>query len=481
MIASEGNLILVRSHRAVRVVLGRMAGVSLAMASWAASSVMGADELTGEPDYVVVKASRVITVGGEEYAPGVIVIEDGKISAVGKDLEYPSSAKVIRVGRQTVMPGFVLARSRFGLSGYRRSGVHGDQKAADEVYLSQVDWHDLLEAGYTSVAIVPDGKGVTGMAALYRTAGDEGSRQLAESVYLHVAPAWSGSGRKNLRDALKKAEEEIEKVEKAREEWEEKQKAEAEKKKLEEEKKEETPEEEKEENGGDGVNRAKGDDGDGENGEEQPEKEKKANGKNGEPKEFEPPKIDPKYQPLVDLINKEEGASMMVELDRASDLLHLDAVLELYEELEYFLYLRPSRFLTSDFHHAVERLGERKARVVLAPVLQRLPYTSVRCNLMKELTDAGCEVSVVPRRDDRVEVLRLRQRLADLVRSGLPTKAALASLTLHPARAIGFGDRLGSIEKGKDADLVFFDGDPLDPHSTIQRVMILGETVWEAE
>lgn len=481
MIASEDNLMSAKSHRVVHVVLRRMAGVSLAMASWAASSVMAADELTGEPDYVVVKASRVITVGGEEYAPGVIVIEDGKISAVGKDLEYPSSAKVIRAGRQTVMPGFVLARSRYGLSGYKRSGVHGDQKAADEVYLSQVDWHELLEAGYTSVAFVPDGKGVTGMASLYRTAGDEGGRQLAESAYLRVAPAWSGTGRKNLRDALKKAEEEIEKVEKARKEWEEKQKAEAEKKKKDEEKKEETPDEEKEGNGGERLNRAKDDDGNGENGEEQPEKEKKANGKNGEPKEFEPPKIDPKYQPLVDLINKEEGASMMIELDRASDLLHLDAVLELHDELDYFLYLKPGRFLTSDFHLAVERLGERKARVVLGPALQRLPYTTIRCNLMKELTDAGCEVSVVPRRDDRAEVRRLRQRLADLVRSGLSTEAALASLTLHPARAIGFGDRLGSIEKGKDADLVFFDGDPLDPHSTIQRVMILGETVWEAE
>ncbi len=165
MIASERYLMLVRSHRAFGVVLGSIAGVSLAMSSWAAPPVMAADELTGEPDYVVVKASRVITVGGEEYAPGVIVIEDGKISAVGKDLEYPSSAKVIRAGRQTVMPGFVLARSRYGLSGYSRSGVHGDQKAAVEVYLSQVDWHDLLEAGYTSVAIVPHGKGVTGMAA----------------------------------------------------------------------------------------------------------------------------------------------------------------------------------------------------------------------------------------------------------------------------------------------------------------------------
>ncbi|MCH7885065.1 MAG: S8 family serine peptidase [Planctomycetes bacterium] len=43
-------------------------------------------------------------------------------------------------------------------------------------------------------------------------------------------------------------------------------------------------------------------------------------------------------------------------------------------------------------------------------------------------------------------------------------ESALKSLTLAPAEAIGLGDQIGSIEKEKAADLVFFDGDPIDPN-----------------
>ena len=83
--------------------------------------------------------------------------------------------------------------------------------------------------------------------------------------------------------------------------------------------------------------------------------------------------------------------------------------------------------------------------------------------------------------DTRRDYLGVRSRLADLVRSGLSREAAIQSLTLHPATAIGLGERLGSIEKDKDADIVFFNGDPLDPHTELQRVMILGEVVWTAD
>ena len=68
-----------------------------------------------------------------------------------------------------------------------------------------------------------------------------------------------------------------------------------------------------------------------------------------------------------------------------------------------------------------------------------------------------------------------------LVNSGLKKEDAYKTLTLHPARLLGLEERLGSIEKGRDADLVFFDGDPLDPHTTVQRVMILGKTVYNAD
>jgi imidazolonepropionase-like amidohydrolase len=60
---------------------------------------------------------------------------------------------------------------------------------------------------------------------------------------------------------------------------------------------------------------------------------------------------------------------------------------------------------------------------------------------------------------------------------GLPTEAALRGLTIEPARAIGLGDRLGSIKAGKDADLAAFPGDPLDPRNPPTLVLIDGNIV----
>ena len=60
-------------------------------------------------------------------------------------------------------------------------------------------------------------------------------------------------------------------------------------------------------------------------------------------------------------------------------------------------------------------------------------------------------------------------------------KAAIQALTLHAAAAIGLDASIGSLEKDKDGDMVFLDGDPLDPHASVKRVMIRGEIVWEAE
>ena len=57
----------------------------------------------------------------------------------------------------------------------------------------------------------------------------------------------------------------------------------------------------------------------------------------------------------------------------------------------------------------------------------------------------------------------------------------MKALTLHPARPLGLEKRLGSIEKDKDADLIFLDADPLDPRARVREVMIGGEIVHRAE
>jgi hypothetical protein len=347
--------------------------------------------------------------------------------------------------------------------------VHGDWKASSEVYLSQIRFDDLLEAGYTAVCFVPDGTDVPGVAAVYRTAGPDDQRLLLEGAYLRANPEWAEKGKENLREAFKKANEEIEKVKKAREEWEKKQKEKKDKEQKKDEDKPEPPKEEKKEDGKTAdvpTSTAK----------LQPEQLSGAKeGKEAE--EFKPPTIDAKYQPLVDLIQHKEGVRLLVEIFRASDLHHLDDVLSRYEGITPVLYLGTSR--QTDYHYVVDALGKRKAAVILYPWIHFLPDTRTRYNLMKELFAAGCSVSAAPAwGQDKEEYLNIRERLADLVRAGLPRADAMKSLTLNPANAIGVGKRLGSIEKDKDADLVFLDGDPLDSHSRVTRVMILGEFVW---
>ena len=65
------------------------------------------------------------------------------------------------------------------------------------------------------------------------------------------------------------------------------------------------------------------------------------------------------------------------------------------------------------------------------------------------------------------------------VRSGLPADRALRMLTSEPARICGIDDRVGSIAKGKDADLVVLTGDPLLPTSAIEMVLIDGRIAFD--
>jgi imidazolonepropionase-like amidohydrolase len=57
----------------------------------------------------------------------------------------------------------------------------------------------------------------------------------------------------------------------------------------------------------------------------------------------------------------------------------------------------------------------------------------------------------------------------------------LRALTIHPAKAFGLDDRVGSLEVGKDADIVLYDGDPLDPRTRVMRVWIEGELQYDRD
>ncbi|OIJ12307.1 amidohydrolase [Anaerobacillus arseniciselenatis] len=70
--------------------------------------------------------------------------------------------------------------------------------------------------------------------------------------------------------------------------------------------------------------------------------------------------------------------------------------------------------------------------------------------------------------------------VAQAVKNGLNEASAWKSVTLNAAKHIGIEDRLGSLEKGKDADLVIWSSHPFDVTANVEKTIIDGEVVFEA-
>jgi imidazolonepropionase-like amidohydrolase len=65
------------------------------------------------------------------------------------------------------------------------------------------------------------------------------------------------------------------------------------------------------------------------------------------------------------------------------------------------------------------------------------------------------------------------------VRHGLPEELAMKGLTINPARMIGIDKRVGSLEPGKDADVILWTGSPLDVRNYVALAIVNGEVVYD--
>jgi imidazolonepropionase-like amidohydrolase len=96
------------------------------------------------------------------------------------------------------------------------------------------------------------------------------------------------------------------------------------------------------------------------------------------------------------------------------------------------------------------------------------------------LHEAGVPLSL--HSDDFITDSRLFLRAAALaVRAGLPRDAALEALTLGGARQLDLEARIGSLEVGKDADLVLLDGDPLSIYTRVLETWVEGQRVFDLD
>ena len=96
------------------------------------------------------------------------------------------------------------------------------------------------------------------------------------------------------------------------------------------------------------------------------------------------------------------------------------------------------------------------------------------------MTRRGVVVSI--NSDDAEEMRHLNLEAAKTMKwGGLSEEEALALVTINPAKQLGIDSRVGSIEKGKDADLVLYQGHPLSAYSRVEKTFVDGKVYFDVE
>ncbi len=131
----------------------------------------------------------------------------------------------------------------------------------------------------------------------------------------------------------------------------------------------------------------------------------------------------------------------------------------------------------AEAHLIAPEIAAAKIPVILNPLLN-LPvqFESLASSLSNaaKLNAAGVTIAFYDPPSGTHNLRLLPQLAGNAVAHGLPYDAALAALTINPARIFGAADRLGSLEIGKAGDVVVWDGDPLEVSTRPIAVLIDG-------
>ena len=130
----------------------------------------------------------------------------------------------------------------------------------------------------------------------------------------------------------------------------------------------------------------------------------------------------------------------------------------------------------------LDSLPADRVTLVLPPRLDSEPSTQRLVNVAKEATDRGIPIAFSLsanqtnyRNSQDIPLFAVGQ----LVHLGLDREVAVKALTHTPAKLLGMEETFGSIEEGREANLLIFDSDPLSATGRIERVLVGGETVYE--
>lgn len=374
-----------------------------------------------QSDLYALRVDRAETISHGTIEHAVILVENGRIIAVGQDLPIERGIPIIDAPGMVAMPGIVNPRSRAGMDSRGGSGAEPQTRASGELYARQGIWRQMLEVGVTTLGLYPPGTGIPGLSVAVRPHGDsEQAMIVRDPAYLTIYLRSDRNSKKLFTDTFEKLDKYLEKVAEERKKF------------------------------------------------DQEVKDKKRK----EDEVFQPSQPDEDVRPLVALAAGQIRA--LVTLRKAGDWLHFLDVLG-KREFEYSLHFDLRDEI--DVFLVADQIGQRNLRVVVNPTIVTHPGTRRERNLAKELSDAGARIVFSPASDSVGAHRDLLRSVAEIVRYGLDRQVALRALTLEAAGVLGLEDQLGSIEPDRVANLLLFDGDPFDPASQLKAVILEGRIV----
>ena len=405
---------------------------------------------------VAVTNATIITATHGTIEKGTIIIRNGKITAIGKDLDVPAGALVVDAKGGTVLPALVAAQFRIapprpqpsglpqGMRGRRGGGPQmppmqdfgaPENKAARKIvqslYAKQDVFAELLQQGVATLALAPSGPGFPGLGALLDPAGTTlETMTLADAAFLALVPQNNTRSKDLTKGEFEKA-----------------------KKMLDERKAAATSRP-----GGAGS---------------QPSASQPGSPPAAGQNQTQPAQVDKNVEVLAELLDGKHKA--FVELDSATDVLHFTDALG---ETRFPMVIVAGRGSNTEgrLDLAIEKLKSWNAPILMQPTLTTVALTRDLVNVPARLHEAGLEVGFMIG-NTRDEVRQIFFKLAELVRTGLPAQTALAGVTAVPAKMLGIESRVGTLKSGKNADFMLWSGDPLDPTSRLVSVWHNGKLV----
>jgi imidazolonepropionase-like amidohydrolase len=378
---------------------------------------------------VAIEGGTVHTMAGAPIEGGTVLIRDGRIAAVGRDVAVPAGARRIDARGKQVTPGLFDSHTRTGLTevgsiqgtnDYTLNDQDEDRvmaafNVADGLNPRSVVIPVTRIAGITTAVSAPGGNGlVTGQGVVIDLAGERGSDMLVkEPVAMYATlgegvESASGGARGGATLRLRELLEDTRAYAQRRGDFE-----------------------------------------------------------RGATREYAASRLD--LQAMAPVL--QGRLPLVVEAHRASDI---RTALRIADEYDLKLILLGA----TEGWRVADDLARARVPVVLK-VLESLPASFERLGARYDnaalLRRAGVQVAFTT--SETHNARNLRQEAGNAVAYGLPYEEALRAVTLYPAQVWGVESTHGSLAPGKTANVVVWDGDPLELLTEVEHVFIAGREV----